>query len=71
MLIKNAKISGYDSLQDIEVLGENIIAITPSKKCNSQEQVQGEVYDISGAMVIPPYCEPHIHLDGKRLQNCT
>lgn len=63
MLIKNANINGYSTLQNIEVLSGKIASISPSETSDSNNCIEGKVYDVEGAMVIPPYCEPHIHLD--------
>lgn len=64
MIIKNASLDGYTDLQNIFVDNGKIVSILPSSnELISSEYDQNDVYDASGSMVIPPYCEPHIHLD--------
>ena len=57
MIIKNASLRGQVGLW-------NILIEDGKFKKISQEDIQGEdVIDINGALVLPPFIEPHIHLD--------
>ncbi|WP_152657198.1 cytosine deaminase [Oceanobacillus sp. CFH 90083] len=59
MIIKNAKLRGKDGLWHIVVENGKFNAVT-------QELPQSEakeVIDVNGALVLPPFIEPHIHLD--------
>ena len=57
MIIKNASLRGQVGLW-------NIVIEDGKFKKISQEDIQGEdVIDINGALVLPPFIEPHIHLD--------
>jgi cytosine/creatinine deaminase len=58
MIIKNAKLRGKDELCHIVVKDGKIEEV--STKLNLKEQ---EVIDVNGALVLPPFIEPHIHLD--------
>lgn len=58
MIIKNAKLRGKDELYHIVVRNGKIEEV--STKLNLKEQ---EVIDVNGALVLPPFIEPHIHLD--------
>ena len=57
MIIKNASLRGQVGLW-------NILIEDGKFKKISQEDSEGEdVIDINGALVLPPFIEPHIHLD--------
>lgn len=58
MIIKNAKLRGREGLWDIEIQGEKIITI--AKELNVQDV---QIIDAKGHLVLPPFVEPHIHLD--------
>ncbi|CUH95383.1 Cytosine deaminase [Propionispora sp. 2/2-37] len=58
MLIKNAKLRGKQGLWQILIQNGSFVEIA--------EQIAGneeDVLDAGGKLVIPPYVEPHIHLD--------
>ncbi|WP_145523760.1 cytosine deaminase [Virgibacillus sp. SK37] len=58
MIIKNAKLRGKDELYSIVVKDGNI------EEVSTQVDMGGhEVIDVNGALVLPPFIEPHIHLD--------
>lgn len=59
MLIKNVKLRDKDELIDIKI--EN--GIFKEIKSNLQPQEGEEVIDGQGALALPPFIEPHIHLD--------
>lgn len=63
MIIKNAKLENYKELQDIIIIN-GVITDIKEKGCfdvttNNKE----EIIDAKGNLVIPPFVEPHIHLD--------
>lgn len=58
MIIKNAKLRGKDGLYSIVVKDGKI------EEVSTQVDMGGhEVIDVNGALVLPPFIEPHIHLD--------
>ncbi|AUJ25494.1 MULTISPECIES: cytosine deaminase [Virgibacillus] len=59
MIIKNARLRNTSGLWDITVTEKKITSISPA---NQQQQV-GEILDVAGSLVLPPFIEPHIHLD--------
>jgi cytosine/creatinine deaminase len=59
MIIKNAKLRGKDGLWHIVVADGKIVKLTQSLE-NWEGQ---EVIDVDGSLVLPPFIEPHIHLD--------
>ncbi|WKA58556.1 cytosine deaminase [Planococcus shenhongbingii] len=61
MLLKNAKLYGQEGKWNIDIQAGQIKAIT--KAANTQESTSGQVIDLNGKIVLPPYVEPHIHLD--------
>ncbi|KQL21643.1 cytosine deaminase [Cytobacillus solani] len=59
MIIKQAKLRGKDGLWNIVVQDGKI-----SNVAQTLEEVSGhEILDVEGALVLPPFIEPHIHLD--------
>lgn len=59
MIIKQAKLRGKEGLWNIVVQDGKI-----SKVTESLDDVSGhEIFDVEGALVLPPFIEPHIHLD--------
>jgi cytosine deaminase len=61
MLLRNAKFYGQEGNWDIEFQSENIKTITAA--ANKLEASNEKVMDLKGKIVLPPYVEPHIHLD--------
>lgn len=59
MIIKNAKLRGKEGLWHIVVMDGKINKIT--QHIDTEERV--EVIDVEGSLVLPPFIEPHIHLD--------
>ncbi len=59
LLITNARLRGTDSLQQITIVEGKITNISP----NVNESWSGEILDADSCLVLPPFCEPHIHLD--------
>lgn len=59
-LFTNAKIKGQEGLKDIYIVDGKFEQIAPALagKVNAQETI-----DLGGKLVVPPYCDPHIHLD--------
>lgn len=59
MKIINAALHGKSGLWDINILDGKIDAITESQGTASDSNV----LDVEGSLVLPPFIEPHIHLD--------
>src|SRR5690625_613939 len=60
MRVNNAKLYGQEGLWDITIQGDLIQTITPA---NPNEKTTENEIDVNGKIVLPPYVEPHIHLD--------
>ena len=58
LTIKNVRLSGYEQLQTITINDGVITQIS-----STPDTSQNEVIDAQGNLVLPPFCEPHIHLD--------
>ncbi|MGE8081071.1 cytosine deaminase [Peribacillus loiseleuriae] len=59
MIIKNAKLRGKEGLWHLIIQDGKINKIT-----QILEDVDGkEIIDVDGSLVLPPFIEPHIHLD--------
>ncbi|MEZ9595436.1 cytosine deaminase [Shewanella sp. 10N.261.52.F9] len=64
MLIKNVTLKGQEGLQQLLIEDGKfkvIAAMTQSIELPSADSLQ--VIDGEGGMVVPPFCEPHVHLD--------
>lgn len=59
MIIKQAKLRGKDGLWNIVVQDGKISKVTQTL----DEVSDHEMIDVEGALVLPPFIEPHIHLD--------
>ncbi|EPY05826.1 cytosine deaminase [Paenibacillus alvei TS-15] len=59
MIIQQAKLRGCEGLWNIEIVDGVFKAITQS----SLPTEGHEVIDVKGSLVLPPFIEPHIHLD--------
>ncbi|HAQ07420.1 MAG TPA: cytosine deaminase [Bacillus bacterium] len=59
MIIKNAKLRGRDGLWNIAIKTGKFNEITQ----NVIEETGQEVLDVEGSLLLPPFIEPHIHLD--------
>ena len=55
----NAKLKGYNELQEILVEDGVFKKIAPS----IEVAADCEVEDLGGKLTLPPYVDPHIHLD--------
>lgn len=60
MLIKNAKLRGKEGLWNIVVREGMIEAVTQTL---NEDELNQPIYDVEGLLVLPPFIEPHIHLD--------
>src|SRR5690625_4842563 len=60
MMIKNATLRGKEGQWDITLQNEKIASIDPAGEKSGDGL---ETIDVQGALVIPPFIEPHIHLD--------
>lgn len=61
MILKNAKLYGQEGIWNIVMQGEQIQTIKLAS--NTNDTGDGNVLDLNGKIVLPPYVEPHIHLD--------
>ncbi|MGH2316169.1 cytosine deaminase [Planococcus sp. SE5232] len=61
MLLKNAKLYGQEGKWDISIQSEQINSI--KQAANPTEETDEQTIDLKGKIVLPPYVEPHIHLD--------
>lgn len=60
MILRNAKLYGREGLWTIDIEGGRIRSVTAA----GEADVAGkDVRDLEGKIVLPPYVEPHIHLD--------
>ncbi|MDT8899801.1 cytosine deaminase [Anaeroselena agilis] len=58
MLVKNARLRGKEGLWQLLIRGGRFAAVAPQVASEGEE-----IVDAAGRLVIPPYVEPHIHLD--------
>lgn len=58
LIIKNARLRGHEQLQTITIQNGVISEISNSTNTSNEEAI-----DAQGHLVLPPFCEPHIHLD--------
>ena len=59
-LFTNAALKGRDGLVDILVEGGRFKAIGQGAGAGVTPE---RIVDLGGKLVVPPYCDPHIHLD--------
>ncbi|CDQ38599.1 MULTISPECIES: cytosine deaminase [Virgibacillus] len=59
MIIKNASLRGKAGKWDISIQDKKIISVHRSNTIRDGE----DVIDVNGSLVLPPFIEPHIHLD--------
>jgi cytosine/creatinine deaminase len=59
VIIKNAKLRGRDGLWNIAIKAGKFDKVTQ----DVIEEKGQEVLDVEGSLVLPPFIEPHIHLD--------
>jgi len=62
MILKNAKLYGQEGTWNIEIVNGNIEKITPNTT-NEEKDSKKQIIDLNGNLVLPPFVEPHIHLD--------
>lgn len=63
ILFKNAKLRGQAESKDILVVNGIISKIENELKCIDENNNDIKVIDLNKNLTIPPYVEPHIHLD--------
>ncbi|WP_102336096.1 cytosine deaminase [Salimicrobium jeotgali] len=61
MLLKNARLYKGDDLKDLSLQDGIIRTIAPAGNVTATREEQ--IIDLEGKLVLPPYVEPHIHLD--------
>ena len=59
MIITNAKLRNREGLWQIQIKEGKIERIAQSIEANREDQIM----DVQGNLVLPPFIEPHIHLD--------
>jgi len=59
LIIKNAKLRGKEGLWQIKVNGGKIEKIATKIEVDANQ----ELIDVDGSLVLPPFVEPHVHLD--------
>ncbi len=59
MIITNAKLRGQEGQWDLEIQEGKFTKISPATNAVREQ----EVVDAAGNLVLPPFIEPHIHLD--------
>ncbi|MFC2949061.1 cytosine deaminase [Virgibacillus sediminis] len=59
MIIKNAKLRNQEGLWDLEIKDGNFGEIRPAGHWEDREKM----LDAGGSLLLPPFVEPHIHLD--------
>lgn len=60
MLLKNAKLYGQEGNFNIEIMEGRINKLVPA---DTSIRSNERVIDLAGKIVLPPFVEPHIHLD--------
>ena len=60
MLIKNVRLRDRQGFWRIQIQNGNIFAVVPDTE---EMPVSGNVLDAEGGLAIPPFIEPHVHLD--------
>lgn len=61
MLLKNAKLYGQAGKWNIEIKDVHIVSVSPYSPDVTYKSNQ--IIDLEGKLVLPPFVEPHIHLD--------
>jgi cytosine deaminase len=61
LLVRRARLAGKSDLVDIQIDGGRFLAITPS--ANADAPAARQTIDAAGALISPPFVEPHVHLD--------
>lgn len=61
LLVRGARLAGNADLVDIQIDGGRFLAITPS--ANAVAPTARQTIDAAGALISPPFVEPHVHLD--------
>ncbi|TWH47944.1 cytosine deaminase [Sporomusa sp. KB1] len=60
MLIKNARLRDQPGLWQIQIENGTILSISPN---NNDPAFSGNILDAEDGLVIPPFIDPHVHLD--------
>lgn len=64
MLVKNAALRGRNELYNIYISDGRIAKLVPSREDHEGNAAESaNIIDASGNMVLPPFIDPHIHLD--------
>lgn len=63
MIIRNCRIRGKEGLFDVVCENGIFQKITPHKSILEEAMEEENVFEAEGRMMMPPFVEPHIHLD--------
>lgn len=63
LLVRGARLAGRDGRFDIAADGGRITRVVPADTESDEEATAEIVIEAHGALVSPPYVEPHVHLD--------
>ena len=71
MMIQNAKLRNRQGLWDISIRDGVIVNIVEHRRKSNNEKsnneqvgdAESEVLDVQGNLVLPPFIDPHVHLD--------
>ena len=64
MIIKNAVLRGKEGLWQLTIKDEKFEKIEPQPKvAELKKEREEEIIDVEKSLVLPPFIEPHIHLD--------
>lgn len=58
LIIRNAKFRDNANVMDIAIKDQKIVEISERIKTKGEQEI-----DAKGNLVIPPFCDPHLHLD--------
>ena len=63
LIIRNVHIENAETASDIRIEGQRFVAIEPSDSHRVTAREGEEVIDGRGGLLIPPFVDPHVHLD--------
>ena len=61
MNIRNARLLGKEGLWEIAIVDEKIVSV--KRQEDNTHSTLGDILDAEGGLVLPPFVEPHVHLD--------
>jgi imidazolonepropionase-like amidohydrolase len=66
--LRQARLQGREGLWQLTIENGRFSRIEPQ---DTATLPQGEVLDAEGGLAIPPFVEPHIHLDTTQTEKCS